>query len=260
MKGADNGMTSPQGIQILFFDVGNIFIADDPAACFIYRRLYDLLGGAARFSPAEFFRLRERHVTAGGQLWSFVREMIPDGGFETWRTSVRDELYSRWEEHSPEIPGTADAARALAAHYRLGILANQPDQVEALLRKRGIWDLFEVHAISDRIGAEKPDLRIFQWALERAGVQPADAMMVGDRVDNDVLPAKRLGLRTLWLNLDFDRRGWKPGNPFQEAYANSISVYNISGRRPRSQEEEPDFEARTPGELLEILLPEAVRK
>ena len=46
---------------------------------------------------------------------------------------------------------------------------------------------------------EKPDPRIFLWALERAGCRPQDAVMIGDRIDNDIVPAKALGMRTVHL-------------------------------------------------------------
>ncbi|MBK6910120.1 MAG: HAD family hydrolase [bacterium] len=52
-------------------------------------------------------------------------------------------------------------------------------------------------------GLYKPDLRVFQHALERLRIEPHEALMVGDRPDNDVVPAKLLGIKTLLL-----RTGW----------------------------------------------------
>ncbi|MBK6766836.1 MAG: HAD hydrolase-like protein [bacterium] len=46
-------------------------------------------------------------------------------------------------------------------------------------------------------------MRVFQHALERLNIEPHQAVMVGDRLDNDVVPAKLLGIRTLHL-----RCGW----------------------------------------------------
>jgi len=48
-------------------------------------------------------------------------------------------------------------------------------------------------------GVEKPDAEIFRRALRRAGCAPESAVMVGDRLDNDILPATRLGMRTVWV-------------------------------------------------------------
>ena len=42
-------------------------------------------------------------------------------------------------------------------------------------------------------------------ALERAGCKPEEAVMIGDRVDNDIIPAKALGMRTVWIKQGFGK-------------------------------------------------------
>ena len=49
----------------------------------------------------------------------------------------------------------------------------------------------------------KPDRRIFEKALEMAGCTPEDAAMIGDRLDNDIYPAKMLGMKTVWVRQGF---------------------------------------------------------
>jgi len=243
-------------VEFIFFDVGNIFVSDDPAAAFIYRRLYEYLGGLHRWSPREFFEARLEHVNNGGHLWSFVKSLIPPDKFHDWRTQTRAELFSQWEKYSPPIPGMAEVARELANHYRLGIIANQPKQIREVLTKRGLWDLFEVHAISEELGLEKPDRRIFEWALERAQIHPSKAAMVGDRVDNDIAPARQLGMVGVWLSLPFERRGWKPSDEFEEAYAWSVQHRCVTTKPPTSPAEQPDFKATFPEELISLFVPQ----
>ena len=48
-------------------------------------------------------------------------------------------------------------------------------------------------------GVSKPDRRIFEIALERSGCKPENAVMIGDRIDNDIVPAKQLGMKTIWI-------------------------------------------------------------
>jgi len=86
---------------------------------------------------------------------------------------------------------------ALCGRYRLGIIANQPLGTEDRLRNYGIRDFFSVVLSSAEEGISKPDPALFQRALERAGCAPGDAWMVGDRPDNDIAPAKALGMRTV---------------------------------------------------------------
>lgn len=244
-------------IEMIFFDVGNVFVSDDPAAAFLYRRLYEHLGGESRWTPEEFFEVRLEHVRNGGHLWSFVRSFVDEGEYSGWRQRTRAELFEQWEQYSPPIPGMAEVAHELRQHYRLGLIANQPRQIRDVLTRRGLWDLFEVHAISEDLGIEKPDPRIFAWALEKAGVDPARTLMVGDRVDNDVAPARRLGMKTLWLSMSLERRGWMPRNRFERAYVESVRRHCVSSKEPLHPDEQPDFVARSPEELLALLVPAA---
>jgi HAD superfamily hydrolase (TIGR01549 family) len=95
-----------------------------------------------------------------------------------------------------------DALRAIeglgSAGYRVAIVANQPESRAAELQSIGVEA--EVMAMSEGIGVAKPDPGFFAHALELMGVpDPASVAYVGDRVDNDVLPAIRAGLRAVWL-------------------------------------------------------------
>ena len=99
----------------------------------------------------------------------------------------------------------------------LGIVANQPQAARERLARAGIGDLFEYQGLSGLTGFSKPDPRAFQEAAEALGMTPADCVMVGDRIDNDIVPAKTLGMATILLRGGRHRR-----------------------QRPRTPEEEPD--------------------
>ena len=45
----------------------------------------------------------------------------------------------------------------------------------------------------------KPDKEIFEKALELAKCTAAESVMVGDRLDNDIIPAKAIGMKTVWV-------------------------------------------------------------
>lgn len=62
---------------------------------------------------------------------------------------------------------------------------------------------FDVVTASAEAGYEKPDLRIFKLALEQASCNPQNAIMVGDRLENDIVPARQLGMKTIWVRQGF---------------------------------------------------------
>lgn len=45
----------------------------------------------------------------------------------------------------------------------------------------------------------KPDQRFFETILANADTQASESVMIGDRLDNDIIPAKRIGMKTIWI-------------------------------------------------------------
>jgi FMN phosphatase YigB (HAD superfamily) len=76
--------------------------------------------------------------------------------------------------------------------YRIGIAANQPARADAVVRDSGLP--FEWLLISDVEGVSKPDPAFFARILEVSGLPASSIAYVGDRVDNDIVPAVRAGM------------------------------------------------------------------
>ena len=83
--------------------------------------------------------------------------------------------------------------------YRLGIIANQIAGASGRLRNWGLRKYFDVVVTSAEAGVAKPDKAIFELALSLAGCKPEESIMVGDRLDNDIQPAKAMGMNTVWI-------------------------------------------------------------
>jgi putative hydrolase of the HAD superfamily len=115
----------------------------------------------------------------------------------------------------PEMP--ALLRRLVGCGLKLGIVANQPTSMAERLRREGIADLFEHVGLAGLTGLRKPDPRAFTTACEALAVAPAEAIMVGDRIDIDIAPARALGMAAILLRGGRHRR-----------------------QRPRSLAEEPD--------------------
>jgi putative hydrolase of the HAD superfamily len=88
----------------------------------------------------------------------------------------------------------------------LGVISNFEAWLEQLLEELDVVRFFDVRVISGAEGVEKPDPRIFQLAMERAGAVPEESAYVGDNVVFDVEPSRGLGMLAVLL----DRRGRHP--------------------------------------------------
>jgi HAD superfamily hydrolase (TIGR01549 family) len=86
--------------------------------------------------------------------------------------------------------------------YRLGVVSNfdYAPTCRAILEREGIAPLFETVVVSDEVGWRKPKSLIFETALGRLGVRPAEALFVGDRADVDVIGARGVGMPSVWIN------------------------------------------------------------
>ncbi|MDP2329118.1 MAG: HAD family hydrolase [Reyranella sp.] len=113
----------------------------------------------------------------------------------------------------PEIDGLL--RRLHGRGVPLGIVANQPAAARERLRRAGIGELFEYQGMSALTGLSKPDPRAFAAAAEALGVLPAACIMVGDRIDNDIVPAKALGMAAILFRSGRHRRQ-KPRTPAEE--------------------------------------------
>jgi putative hydrolase of the HAD superfamily len=146
------------------------------------------------------------------QQGSFTRRLIRSFLAEDQLEDVRRRATARWSYPPESVQADAHPAlERLSGRYRLGVLANQEAWIRETLERDGLARFFELWAISAEVGIEKPDQRLFEHALREAEVPAERCVMIGDRLDNDIIPARRLGIRTIWL-----LRGEAPQDPSPE--------------------------------------------
>ena len=105
-----------------------------------------------------------------------------------WRTLAAADLY----------PDALDCLADLSRRgFRVGLAGNQPQEAEAALAEAGV--VADFIASSARWGVEKPSAAFFDKVIEAAGAPAAAIAYVGDRLDNDVLPAKAAGMVSIFL-------------------------------------------------------------
>jgi putative hydrolase of the HAD superfamily len=90
-----------------------------------------------------------------------------------------------------------DAIRALRRSYKTGLLSNAFSDLRQIIETRfPITDAFDVMIISAEVGLVKPDPQIYRLALDRLGVQPADAVFIDDFPQN-IKAARAVGLHAI---------------------------------------------------------------
>ena len=133
--------------------------------------------------------------------------------------------------HDLEVlyPDSKEVLQRLSQKYKIGIIANQDFGTEQRLTDFNVHQYINLVIASAEEGVAKPDLRIFQIALARADCKPEEAIMVGDRIDNDIIPANKIGMTTVWIKQGFG------------SYA-----------EPKTVEEQPDYIVNSLAEITEV--------
>ncbi|MFU8869843.1 HAD family hydrolase, partial [Natronococcus sp.] len=77
----------------------------------------------------------------------------------------------------------------------VGVVSDVDDEEgKWMLERFGVREAFDSITTSEEVGRTKPDPAMFETALEKAGVEPARSLMIGDRYDHDVRGADEAGL------------------------------------------------------------------
>jgi len=153
----------------------------------------------------------ERHpeLDHDEEIWVLFTQRIVEGmggRGDTYGAAV--ELTRAWEEaqHFELFDDVLPALEAVRAHgLKIGLLSNTARDLDDFVAHHGL----RVDAtLTSRVhGKTKPHVAIFTRMLELLGVAPAEAVMVGDTLEDDVRGAEAIGMRALLL----DRDGRYPG-------------------------------------------------
>ncbi|MCE7859709.1 MAG: HAD family hydrolase [Chloroflexi bacterium CFX2] len=208
-------MSTP--IRYLLFDLGGTLMhalgdwepVHDRADAALARTLSDyninLDAQVFRTRLHEYYDQRDKDFQE--TTYHFVlRELLKEFGYdeipESVLRSALDALYlitqKNWELESDTIE---TLERLKAENYRLGIFSNAGDDkdVQDLVESFGIRHHFDFVLTSAACFYRKPHLRAFEIALARWNATPAEAVMIGDSLEADIVGAKQAGMISIWI-------------------------------------------------------------
>jgi 2-haloacid dehalogenase len=107
----------------------------------------------------------------------------------------------------PAFPDSAAALQALKRRYKLAIISNIDDDLFAL-SLRQLKAQFDWVVTAQQAKSYKPSLNNFRVAIERIGLPPQGILHVAQSLFHDIVPAKSLGLSTVWINRRHDKEGF----------------------------------------------------
>ncbi len=159
----------------------------------------------------QFFARYEQLILAGAG-----HEVDLETAAKVW-ARVRQQEYG-WALFEDVAPGLQQLREA---GFRIAALSNMPMTGSEMCDAIGLTDHVEFAVTSGDVGAEKPDPRIFNAALEQAKVDPSWAVMVGDSITSDLRAAEKVGMNAILM----DRYN---NHPWHDEHPRVTDVYGVT--------------------------------
>lgn len=164
---------------------------------------------------AEQKAMADRIVAAGEAVWRRSREthrsahvvdILADAGVDIGDARHPAALAAYlgfWEVHTYTDPQVRPLWEALHDNgIRVGVLSNtvwSREHHRGIFERDGVLDLIDADVYSSEIPWTKPHAEAFRTAAAGVGVEPAEAVYVGDRLFEDVHGPHRVGMRAIWV-------------------------------------------------------------
>ncbi len=197
--------------RVLLLDAGGtlVFLDGQVVADVLARQGVHVTAEAVRAAEGPAKALYQRLMREGvphEEGWRrYVADMIARAGAPVERADAlvtplraEHERFNLWRRLADGAPAALDRLRE--AGMRLGLVSNSEGVIDALLRRLGIRDRFEVVVDSEVEGVRKPDPEIFRRALARMHAEAATAMYAGDIPDVDVAGARAAGMHAVLID------------------------------------------------------------
>jgi len=196
----------------VFFDIDGTLLDDQAATTRAASAFYKMFSAKLPFAEVTFysvwqesFRRQFDRFTSGEisfqeQRRYRMRELFASENLSDSEADARFNIYLRHYESQWLL--LSDVVRCLESlsSMPLGIISNgSTAQQHQKLRQTRILDRFRTVVISEELGIAKPAPEIFQTACVRAGIDPSEAVYVGDQLSDDALASRSAGLRGIWL-------------------------------------------------------------
>ena len=246
-----------KAVEWIFFDIGDTLVNEDKLRFNLYRILEkNLRDNRINLTFQDLMSAREDLILGHADEsphYTLAKMYLPEGMYHQWHHDIKNYIHRHLKRDLILIPGIDRVLKKLCKSYSLELIADQPHEILDFLKKNDILDCFKVHAISGLLGLNKPTKSIFEWAINHAGCSFENALMIGDRIDRDIVAAKEFDMFTIQVRWNTYRKGFEAGAKKQAMYLESL-------HRLKNWQIESSTEKESPDVVVERvnLLPEAI--
>jgi putative hydrolase of the HAD superfamily len=191
--------------RAVVFDLWDTLVDFDPVAG---RAFQDQVAVRLGRDPDEFAALwfEGRAKRESGTLREYLLELGAPEDLVDELVNLRRDLTRRLLAPRPGAVETLGELRAQGR--RVGLITVCSEDVPDVWGETPFVDLFDAAVFSCSVGIRKPDPRIYRMACQELGVEPNEAMFVGDGANDELAGAERVGMRSVLIHREGEEPQW----------------------------------------------------
>lgn len=190
-------------VKAVLFDLDGTLLDRDTSVKQFISVQYDRLTEHLSHIPKQDYIARFIELDCHGHVWKdkVYQELVVEFAIKgiSWRSFLED-YETQFQYHCVPFQFLTEMLNELKERgYLLGIITNGRGQFQdRAIDGLGIRDYFDTILISEIEGVRKPQVEIFQRAIDRLGVSAINSVFVGDHPEADILGAKSAKMKTIW--------------------------------------------------------------
>lgn len=195
-------------IQNMFLDAGGVILNEESHE----KIRAEIISGLLR-STLDTYSQEDYWNDIEEAVFRFVPSVYD---YVIWKNVKDENTYKRvkfeyrkiWKGINPELilmDGMREVIPVLSKKYRIGILGQYGIELRELIKKSNLMDYFSYDNTQEQFNITKPDPRYFEQVLDKASAMADESIMVGDRIDKDIIPAKQIGMKTIRIKVGLHR-------------------------------------------------------
>ncbi len=127
-------------------------------------------------------------------------QVVPSAQIDELAYQIGEDFLRLTTAHFSLLPGAEELVRYLAQKYPLVVLSNGFIEVQYdKINRSGLRDCFAHIVLSEEVGCQKPNPRIYETALQLCGMRAEEVLMIGDSWYSDIRGAINAGIDQLWI-------------------------------------------------------------
>ena len=206
-----------QKYKHLFFDLDHTLWDFETNSMTVLRGIYEEMD-LGQYGIPSFEVFHQTYLPINGQYWArYHHKLLPKEELRVGRFSetlrrfnIHDIALAKtiahyYTDRSPHqtvlFPDAIETLEYLSSRYEIHLITNGFEEIQDIkIKNSGLEKYFKHIFISERVGHQKPDKRIFLHALEATGAKAEESLMIGDNMQTDIIGAKSVSMDQVFFN------------------------------------------------------------